>query len=107
MKNFVLKILNIPFKTLRVVIHSISFQDIIPSYESNNLSEEDSNEFVKFLGLESSEPIAQIGGTGKEGEAIASSFFSGHYENTVGTSTFFTLEDNNPEEGMNNPRLTY
>ena len=88
-------------------MHSISFQDIIPSYETNNLSKEDSNEFVKFLGLESSEPIAQIGGTGKEGEAIASSFFSGHYENTVGTSTFFTLEDNNPEEGINNTGLAY
>ena len=90
-----------------VVTRSILFQDIIPSYETNNLSKEDSNEFVKFLGLESSEPIAQIGGTGKEGEAVASSFFSGHYENTVGTSTFFTLEDNNPGEGIDNTRLAY
>merc|ERR1711994_984844 len=45
-----------------------------------------------------SEPIAQIGGIGKEGEATSSSFFSGHGENTVGTSTFFTLEDCDPEK---------
>jgi hypothetical protein len=82
---------------LHVEINGI-FQDIIPSYETNNLSKDDSNEFVKFLGLETSEPIAQIGGTGPGGEAVTSSFFSGHYENTVGTSTFFTLEDSNTEE---------
>lgn len=82
---------------LHVEINGI-FQDILPTYENNSASINNSNEIVQFLGLDSSEPIAQIGGTIESGEVAASTFFSGHYENTVGTSTFFALENSNSEE---------
>lgn len=83
---------------LHVEINGI-FQDILPSHESNDTSRDSSNDFVRFLGLDSSEPIAQIGGIAEdEREASSAAFFSGHYENTVGTSTFFTLEESNLEE---------
>ena len=51
------------------------------------------------MGLDTSEPIAQIGGI-TEGveEGAAATFFSGHYENTLGTSTFFTFQESNLEE---------
>jgi len=83
---------------LHVEINGI-FQDILPSYETNGVSRDSSNEIVRFLGLDSSEPIAQIGGIAEgEGETSSATFFSGHYENTVGTSTFFTLEESHLEE---------
>lgn len=82
---------------LHVEINGI-FQDILPSYENNSASINNSNEIVQFLGLDSSEPIAQIGGTVEGAEGASSTFFSGHYENTVGTSTFFALENSNSEE---------
>lgn len=79
---------------LHVEINGI-FQDILPSHNSKNLPTQSSDDVVRFLGLDTSEPIAQIGGT-EEGSSAA--FFSGHYENTVGTSTFFSVEDSYLEE---------
>ena len=73
----------------------LKFQDILPSHNSKNLPTQSSDDVVRFLGLDPSEPIAQIGGT-EEGSSAA--FFSGHYENTVGTSTFFSVEDSYLEE---------
>ena len=51
-------------------------------------------DIVRFIGLDTSEPIAQIGGVeGGVEESGAASFFSGHYEDTIGTSTFFTFKE--------------
>jgi hypothetical protein len=83
---------------LHVEINGI-FQDILPSHETTSNSSDDSNDVVRFLGLDSSEPIAQIGGISQDQKEVASStFFSGHYENTLGTSTFFTFQESNLEE---------
>jgi hypothetical protein len=83
---------------LHVEINGI-FQDILPSHETTSNSSDDSNDVVRFLGLDSSEPIAQIGGISQDQKEVASStFFSGHYENTQGTSTFFTFQESNLEE---------
>ena len=49
---------------------------------------------MRFIGLDTSEPIAQIGGgTSSEGGGPAATFFSGHYEDTIGTSTFFAHQE--------------
>lgn len=79
---------------LHVEINGI-FQDILPSHNTKNIPAQTSDDVVRFVGLDTSEPIAQIGGIG---EGSSAAFFSGHYENTVGTSTFFLVEDSDPEE---------
>lgn len=87
---------------LHVEINGI-FQDILPTLESNSVPRDKTNEIVRFVGLDSSEPIAQIGGlTDGVEEATAATFFSGHYENTIGTSTFFALQESDLEtNGIN------
>lgn len=83
---------------LHVEINGI-FQDILPTYETNSVQRDKTNEVVRFVGLDTSEPIAQIGGITEDvEEGAAATFFSGHYENTLGTSTFFTFQESNLEE---------
>ena len=73
----------------------------MPSGETN-LPGNETSEIVRFVGLDTSEPIAQIGGlTDDINDSGAATFFSGHYENTLGTSTFFAFQEpNSGEEGM-------